>query len=326
LGIFTLKARRCLAGFLISGALLFSAGCTSLSPQTLALKEQRPAGLPPHVELEQVPFVPQEDNFCGPSALAMVLNAEGVNVSLDTLIQEVYLPGREGSLQVEMLAAVRRHGLVAYPLAPKFGDVLREVAAGTPVITLENYGFSWYPKWHYSVMIGYDLDQFEVVRRSGEKARRVVPMGIFEKVWQPGGYWAMVAMPPGRVPVTATETGYATAVVALEQAGQTRNASIAYRAMLERWPDSLSAQMGNGNTAYASHDLATAEAAFRRATVDHPDSAAAFNNLAQVLSDQGRFDAALDAAEHAVSLGGPLLPETRSTLDEIRSKAGKLPH
>ncbi len=316
---------RFLAGFLISSALFFS-GCTSLSPQTLALKGQRPADLPSHVELEQVPFVKQEDNFCGPSALAMVLNAEGNNVSLDTLIQEVYLPGREGSLQIEMLAAVRRHGLVAYPLAPKFIDVLREIAAGAPVITLENYGFKWYPKWHYSVMIGYNLDDFEVIRRSGDKPRRVVPMGIFEKVWQPGGYWAMVAVPPDRVPITATETDYATAVVALEKAGQVKNASVAYNAMLERWPDSLAAQMGRGNTAYALHDLATAEAAFRRASTDHPDSAAAFNNLAQVLLDQGRLDDALRAAEQAVSLGGPLLPDTQATLSEIRSKTSKKAH
>jgi len=324
LSVFNTKARF-LAGFLISCTLFFS-GCTSLSPQTLALKEQRPTELPSHVELEQVPFVPQEDNFCGPSALAMVLNAEGINVSLDTLVQEVYLPGREGSLQIEMLAAVRRHGLVAYPLAPKFIDVLREIAAGTPVITLENYGFKWYPKWHYSVMIGYNLDDFEVIRRSGEKSRRVMPMGIFEKIWQPGGYWAMVAVPPDRVPVTATETDYATAVAALEKAGQIKNASIAYNAMLERWPDSLAAQMGRGNTAYALHDLATAEAAFRRATIDHPDSAAAFNNLAQVLSDQNQLDAALRAAERAVSLGGPLLTETQATLNEIRGKTGKTTH
>ena len=312
---------RFLAGFLISWALL--SGCTTLSPQTRSLKEQRPADLPAHVELTQVPFVPQEDNFCGPSALAMVLNAEGARVSLDTLIQEVYLPGREGSLQVEMLAAVRRHGFVAYPLAPRFSDVLREIAVGTPVITLENYGFSWYPKWHYSVMIGYDLDEFEVIRRSGEKPRRVVPMGIFEKVWKPGGYWSMVAMPPDRVPVTANEIDYATAVAALEQAGQIKNAATAYDAMLGRWPDSLAAQIGRGNTAYALHDLAAAETAFRRATVGHPDSAAAFNNLAQVLADQGRLDDALRAAEHAVSLGGPLLTQTQATLSEIRAKMGK---
>jgi len=67
-------------------------------------------------------------------------------------------------------------------------------------------------------------------------------------------------------------------------------------------------------------DLPTAEAAFRRAAAEHPDSAAPLNNLAQVLAERGALGEALQAAEHAVSLGGPLLSTTRSTLDEIRSK------
>ena len=87
------------------------------------------------------------------------------------------------------------------------------------------------------------------------------------------------------------------------------------------WPGSLAGQMGRGNTAYALKDLLTAESAFRQAAQDHPDASAAFNNLAQVLADRGSLDQGLAAAERAVSLGGPLLAETRATLEEIRSKA-----
>jgi uncharacterized protein YcbX len=56
--------------------------------------------------------------------------------------------------------------------------------------------------------------------------------------------------------------------------------------------------------------------------VDHPDVAAAFNNLAQVLAERANLDEALPAAERAVSLGGPLLVTTQATLAEIRSKTG----
>jgi Tfp pilus assembly protein PilF len=79
--------------------------------------------------------------------------------------------------------------------------------------------------------------------------------------------------------------------------------------------------MGRGNTAYAMHDLETAEAAFRQATQDHPDAAAAFNNLAQVLVERGKLNEALATAQRAVSLGGPLLAATQATLEEIRKKA-----
>ena len=187
---------------------------------------------------------------------------------------------------------------------------------------LENYGpFSWYPVWHYSVVVGYDLDKLEVIRRSGKRSRRPTPLPVFEKIWKEESYWAMIAVPPDRVPASATEIRYAAAVVALERSGQHKTALTAYDALLRRWPASLAGQMGRGNVAYALQDLSTAESAFRRAAQDHPDAAAAFNNLAHVLAERGKLDEALAAAEHAVSLGGPLLSATQATLDEIRKKA-----
>ena len=311
---------RLIAGFIFLSTLL--SGCSFIAPQTYALKEQRPPDLPRHAELTQVPFYPQEDYFCGPAALAMVLNAAGVKVSPEELVDQVYLPGRKGSLQVEMLAAARRHGLVAYELAPQLADLLREIAAGTPAIVLENFGpYSWFPVWHYSVVVGYDLDRLEVIRRSGKRPRLPTPLPVFEKIWKEESYWAMIAVPPDRVPLTATETRYAAAVAALEKSAQFKNALTGYNALLKRWPTSLAGQMGRGNVAYALHDLETAEAAFRQATRDHPDAAAAFNNLAEVLAEHGKFNEAIAAAEHAVSLGGPLLSATQATLDEIRKKA-----
>lgn len=308
------------AGFLFLCALL--GGCAGLLPQTQALREQQPPALPPRAELTEVPFFPQEDYYCGPAALAMALHAAGMRTAPDSLVEQVYLPGRKGSLQVEMLVASRRHGLVAYELAPRLTDALREIAAGTPVIVLENYGFRVWPSWHYAVMVGYDLEAGELIRRSGLKKRQTMPFAVFEYIWQTDGHWAMVAVPPGRVPVTATEARYTSAVVALERSGQIANARIAYDAMLQRWPSSLAGLMGRGNTAYAQKDLAAAEAAFRQAAREHPRETAALNNLAHVLAERGKLEEALAAAERAVSLGGPLLPTAQATLDEIRMKAG----
>ena len=113
------------------------------------------------------------------------------------------------------------------------------------------------------------------------------------------------------------ETGIAqTAEKALERvAGQTANAARAYGAMLARWPQSLAAWMGRGNTAHAAGDLNGAEAAFRRAVQLHPDAVAAHNNLAQTLLDLGRITEARAAAEHAVRLGGPLQARAQETLN-----------
>ncbi|MGA0033840.1 MAG: hypothetical protein ACO3HA_10980, partial [Burkholderiales bacterium] len=78
------------------------AGCAA--PQTGALRMQVPAGLPAQAELAAAPFFPQEEYQCGPAALATVLAYSGAAATPEVLVPQVYLPGREGSLQTEMLA------------------------------------------------------------------------------------------------------------------------------------------------------------------------------------------------------------------------------
>ena len=292
-------------------------GCISL-PQSEALRASPPAGLPARVELTQVPFHAQDDFLCGPASLAMVFNAAGVAAAnVESVTPMVYLPGREGSLQAEMLGATRRTGLVAYPLAPRLEDVLREVAAGTPVVVLLNLALKLVPVWHYAVIVGYDLDKREVIVSSAKRARDEWSFSFLEFFWQESDYWSMLALPPGKVPATAREAEFAVAVAALEQAGRRGEARESYRALLARWPDNLVALVGLGNVEYNLKDMSAAERAFRRASEAHPNSAIAFNNLAHVLAEQGKLADAEAAARIAVALEGPTLAEARNTLDAI---------
>jgi hypothetical protein len=300
------------AGVLLLWLLL--SGCTT--PQVAQLLAKPAPDLPRRVELAEVPFFPQEDYQCGPASLAAVFVHAGIAASPESLVSQVYLPGRRGSLQAELLGATRRQGLVAYVLAPRLDDLLRELAAGTPVLVLENLVFDWYPVWHYAVAIGYDLDREQIVFRSGTTRRLVTTLSNFERIWGRGHYWAMLALPPDRLPATADKASYVSSVVALERVSPMA-AKRAYASALERWPDDLVARVGLGNSAYALHDLAGAEAAYRRATEDHPDAGDAWNNLAQTLLELGRRSEAQAAAERAVSLGGPRLEQYRATLRAI---------
>jgi tetratricopeptide repeat protein/peptidase C39-like protein len=315
---------RARAGFLFAAlALLCLSGCISV-PQTDALRENPPKGIPTRVELTHVPFHMQDDFLCGPATLAMVFNAAGVaDASVATVEPLVYLPGRQGSLQSEMLGATRRTSLVAYPLAPQMEDLLREVAAGTPVIVLLNLALKIAPVWHYAVIVGYDLEKREVIARSAKRARDEWGFGFLEYFWQGSDYWSMVALPPGRVPATAREGDFAVAVAALEHAGHGRAARESYLALLERWPDNLIALIGLGNVEYGLKDLAASERAFRRATVAHPTSAVAFNNLAHVLAALGRLAEAETAARAAIALEGPTLAQAQKTLEAILKQQGK---
>ncbi|MBI3044190.1 MAG: PA2778 family cysteine peptidase [Betaproteobacteria bacterium] len=301
------------AGVLISASLLL-AGCAT--PQFTDLLERRPSELPERVEIDSVPFYPQELYQCGPAALATTLVHAGVATSPDALVQQVYLPGREGSLQAEMLAAARRHGLVPYRLEARLEHVLRELAAGRPVIVFQNLSFAFAPLWHYAVAVGYDLSREEIVLRSGTTRRLVMTLSNFERTWARAEYWAMTALPPPQLPATATEDRYVASVVALERVAP-EAASRAYATALRRWPDSLLARIGQGNAAYAMRDLHDAETAYREAVRRHPGAADAWNNLAQTLLERQRREEALAAAQRAVAIGGPRLAQYRATLKAI---------
>jgi tetratricopeptide (TPR) repeat protein len=272
--------------------------------------------MPARVELTGVPFHPQEEYQCGPAALATVLVHAGVATTPEALVPQVYLPARGGALQAEMLAAARRHGLVSYRLAPALGDLLQEVAGGTPAIVLQNLAVGFAPLWHYAVVIGYDLPREEIILRSGTTSRAVMKLGTFERTWARGEHWAMLALAPERLPATADEDRYVAAIAALERVapGAARRA---YSAASERWPGNLAARIGLGNAAYAMRDLPGAEAAYREAIRRHPGAADAWNNLAQALLDLQRRHEALAAAQRAVDIGGPRLAQYRATLRAI---------
>lgn len=304
---------------LVGGLLIVLVGLVSgcVSVQTT---RQLPGteDLPGRVELEGVPFYPQEDYQCGPAALAMALSWSGRSIPPQALVSQVYTPSRQGSLQAALVGAARRHARVAYPLAD-MEALLTEVAAGHPVIVLQNLGLSWYPIWHYAVVIGYDRTEETVILHSGTNARESLSWRVFNNTWARSDYWGLVVLEPTQLPATAREKSYLEAVLGLEKARQWQAAVAGYKTALVHWPHSLPALMGLGNSLYAWGRLGQAETVLRKAGRLHPDSGMVFNNLAQVLWEQGRYQEALDAAQQAVARGGELKAVYVQTLEEIRS-------
>lgn len=296
--------------------LLLSACAAPL--QSAKWRAAPPSELAQPVELVSVPFFPQERYQCGPAALATVLAASGASVTADELVPQVYVPARQGSLQPELLATARRHGRIAYVLQSDLGAVLGEVGAGHPVLVLQNLGLSWSPRWHYAVVVGFDIAQNRVVLRSGTEARHVVSFATFERTWRRGRGWAMVALPPEELPATAQELPYLRAVAAME-ARDARAAATAYEAAAGRWPASATAWLGLGNSRYAQGDYAAAAAAYRQALEVSPGFGPALNNLAQALAQQGelleaeRYAAAAVAADQGRAA-------YLDTLEDIRSR------
>jgi tetratricopeptide (TPR) repeat protein len=303
--------------FLFAAALL--SGCAAQGVREVT----RDTRLPRQHELTATPFFPQELYQCGPAALATSLNSIDIKVTPDQLTPEVYIPSRQGSLQIEMLAAARRHGAVAYVIPPRLQALLQEIAASNPVLVMQNLGLSFAPSWHYAVAIGFDLDKEKIWLRSATYERFEMTLSTFERTWARSQHWAFVVKKPGELPASIDADSAARALVGFEKSGPPNLAQQAYLPAVARWPDNLVLLMGLGNTAYRNHDLATAKQAFEQATQHHPESAAAHNNLASVLMEQGQLAQAKTHAEQALKLATDenLKHQVQQTLDEIAGKS-----
>lgn len=318
-----MKASLCLFCLLAFFYLLI--GCAARGVREVTLNEQ----LPKRVELTSTPFFPQELYQCGPAALATALNAANIQVTPEQLTPEVYIPSRRGSLQIEMLAATRRHGAIAIPIPPKLESLLQEVAVGNVVVVMQNLGLSWAPSWHYAVVIGYDLDQELIWLRSGTFKRFEMTLSAFQRTWARSEYWAFTVLPPGKLTASVSADNVAKALVAYEKNAPLSAKRIAYQSAVNRWPENLVLLMGLGNSAYTGGDLPDAANAFRQAIKAHPTAAAAYNNLANVLLAQKDATQAEIIAEKGLALvknDEKLRSQIMLTLIEIRTYQKQLSH
>ena len=278
---------------------LLLASCAGGGP--LLSPEVQQNALPDSVELVRTPFFPQEDYQCGPAALAMVLTDSGADVVPDDLVATVYVPGRRGSLQVELLAATSSWGRLPYVVEPELGALMAEVAAGRPVLVLQNLGLKFAPVWHYAVVAGYDTGTDDFILRSGITERRLMPASKFARTWRASGNWAMVALRPGELPAIPIQGNYFKAAAGLETVGRADAAAAAYSAAVEYWPESFTALFGLANAYYAAGDLVNAERTYQLSLKREPGSAVALNNLAHVLLDQNRCAEALEEIDRALA-------------------------
>jgi hypothetical protein len=302
---------------LATAAVLVIAGCAARGP----VLAPAAAGTGGRVELESTPFFPQERYQCGPAALATVLSAAGADVTADSLVPEVYIPGREGSLQAELVAATRRHDRMPYILPPTLDALLATLDGGLPVLVLQKLGAGPFPGWHYAVVVGYDASRDHIVLRSGTEQRKEMSARHFLATWDRAERWALVALQPGALPPAPDFARYMEAAAGLEAVGRLDAAALAYEAAARAWSAESLPQFALANLAYARGDLAAAEQGFHTAVRLNPKDAAARNNRAEVLRALGCPTVARREIEvaRALAAGGPLSATVEATARAIAS-------
>jgi hypothetical protein len=297
--------------------LLVALSACATRPQELSASAI--AHLPRRAELTGTPFHPQEEYQCGPAALATVLQSTRVDVSPEDLTPEVFLPGRKGSLAVELVAATRTRDRLAYPLDPNPRAILEEIAAGRPVLVMQNLALKIAPTWHFAVVIGYDLDNRTFILRSGTVERLVMSERGFLRTWDLADRWSIVVLEPGQLPANPDLHRYMTAAAGLETTGHPEAATHAYSKAHEHWPMSAWPALGIANVNYAQGEWAAAEEGYRTALAIDPNNVVANNNLAELLLERGCIAQARAHAKRASedAIGTPLEQAAIATAKKI---------
>jgi tetratricopeptide (TPR) repeat protein len=268
------------------------------------------------VEHISTPVFTPKKYKCGPASRATLLVASGAAATPEALESAVYIPGRRGSLQVEMLAAPRSYSRLALPLPRMLESIIAELQAGRPVLVLHNYGLKIWPRWHYAVVVGYDPARDMFLLRSGVTERREMRTRPFMVYWHHAGRWAMVVLRPGETAANDDARRYLEAAADFERVAQPAEVRAAFDAAVRRWPREPVALIGRGTAEYRLGNLAAAAHFFAAALRLDSSQAGARNNLAQTYLDLHCARRARELLEplDVDSLTPPLRAAVRDTL------------
>jgi tetratricopeptide (TPR) repeat protein len=285
-----------------------------------------PSSLPTSAAVSGLDFYPQSSDQCGPESLATVLSGVGRHVTPEDLSPLIYLPSRGGTLGVELKAQARQQGLLVYPIAD-IATLLANVAAGHPAIILQNLRFNYWPKWHFAVVIAYDLERNKAVLRSGLQHEYDIPLGLLERTWQRAEYWGIIVLSEGELPASVNRDVYLQSAADLEQVGQQSAAYKAYLSALDHWPDSAIAWFGLGNTAYSLGYYSQAQQAYTQLLSIQPEQVGAWNNLAYAYQKMGCGDAARRSIQCGLALApsNEFLQLSETDISSSNTAAGKCP-
>ncbi len=152
---------------------------------------------PPSRHLLAVPFFPQTERACGPSALAGVFAYWGQPRPVEAIAARVFHERLGGTLTLDLVLYARSLGFHAEEGVWDLDRVRASVARGRPVIVLVDLGVWAFRQPHYGIIVGYDDEQRVLIAHWGEESEKAIPYGTFEGWWGRMGRWGLV-VEPGR--------------------------------------------------------------------------------------------------------------------------------
>ncbi len=185
------------AGFLLTGVLFAQVGCAVGAGVGKGAGSVQPSGVPAPLSsvIAGVPFLPQEEDTCGPSSLAMVLGFLGRNVDTAEIVRETRTEGLKGTLITDLTGAARRRGFAAEVVDLDLPRLRERISTGIPVILLVDLGIWSWSRPHYLVAYGWTPEG--VVAHSGREEGKVIPFPTLDAQWAKMGRLAIVVRREG---------------------------------------------------------------------------------------------------------------------------------
>ena len=186
------------AAVLLTGVLLFTpGGCAvgvGVGKCDGTVRSSKAPALLPSV-IAGVPFLPQEEDTCGPSSLAMVLGFLGKDVDTLDIVRETRTKGLKGTLITDLTGAARRRGFAAEIADLDIPRLRERISAGVPVILLVDLGIRTWSRPHYLVAYGWTPEG--VVAHSGREQGKLIPFSTLDAQWAKMGRLAIIVHRPG---------------------------------------------------------------------------------------------------------------------------------
>lgn len=144
-------------------------------------------------KVDKVPFIAQKENYCGPAALAMVMNYFGINVTQEEIANEIYAPGLKGTLSMQLVLYPIQKGFEAEMYNGNFDDLKEKIKAWFPlIVSVKEDGKD---KVHYMVVWGYDEFNKRVFVHSGNKMAQAIEYETFMDMWKRTDYLTIWVYP-----------------------------------------------------------------------------------------------------------------------------------
>ena len=252
--------------------------------------------------IEGLHFFKQDKNFCGPSALAVVMNYWGDDVTQEKVAEAIYHASIKGSLTVDLENYAFKRGFFAQAGSFELDELGPKIREGIPVIVMLQV-MPFIKRNHYLVLFGYDETRNLVMAYTGKEEPILMGYGDFVRKWESAGKWALIVVPPQKVDWELDSYYLNKLGLIYEESGLNDLAVIYYKKAIKEDSSKALYFFNLGNVCLKLSQYEEAVLYYNKAIKADKTYADAYNNIAYSLYLDGRnLDMAEDYALQALAL------------------------